>query len=79
MKQFVQRTLTERLRARQLVWTPRLRVFCDGGVPRFRWLPRFRRQRYHPHWGMRGLAVLWIGREFNVSIGVDRHGLYARP
>ena len=67
-----------RLSGKRLWWSKRVRIFCDGGVPIFRWVPRFRRLGYDPHWGMVGFAAYWLGREFNISLGLDRNGFYGR-
>lgn len=68
----------KRLSGKQLWWSKRVRIFCDGGRPIFRWFPRYCKRGYHPHWGMRGFAIYWLGREFNFSFGSDRNGFYER-
>jgi hypothetical protein len=59
-----------------LFWSKYIRIFCDGGWPKFTWIPKFRRTYYDPHWGLKGFAFYWMGREFNFSFGKDKNGLY---
>lgn len=77
MRRLVMRLFTYPLHRKTIVWTRRIRIFCDGGCPKFRWMPRFRRQYYAAHWEMTGLAIYLWGREVNFSFGVDRKGLYS--
>lgn len=76
LEHWVHRVTFRQLGGKKLWWSKRIRVFCDNGVPIFRWVPRFRRQGYHPRWRMFGFAVYWLGREFNFSFGVDHNGLF---
>jgi hypothetical protein len=66
------------LHGKKLAWRSRLRIYCDGGYPAFRWVPRFFRIGYDPAWGLRGFWVSWLGRQFHFSFGRDRNGLYRR-
>ena len=76
MQELVYALTFRRLSGKRLWWSKRVRIFCDGGGPVFRWRPRYRRLGYDPHWGMFGFAVYWLGREFNFSFGRDVRGLY---
>ncbi len=64
------------LHGKRLIWTQYVRVYCDGGYPRNFLCPRFRFGMYDKHWGMKGFAMVWLGREFNFSFGKDKNGLY---
>ena len=66
------------LAGRRLVWSCYMRIFTDGGFPKFRWLPRFRRLHYAPYWGMYGFALYLFGREFNFSFGQDENNLFKK-
>jgi hypothetical protein len=77
MGRLVMRLWTYPLHCKTILWTRRIRIFCDGGCPNFRWMPRFRRQHYAAHWEMTGFAIYLWGREINFSFGVDRKGLYS--
>ena len=66
------------LKGKRLFWTHYVRVFTDGGYPKFRYFPRFRRLHYATHWGMRGFAIYLFGREFNFSFGIDKNKLYEK-
>jgi hypothetical protein len=76
LRYFIMRVFTYPLHAKKIIWTKYIRVFCDGGNPIFRYLPRFRRAHYNPYWGMYGFAVYLFGREINFSLGEDKKGLY---
>lgn len=77
MKRLVMRLWTYPLHCKEILWKRRIRIFCDGGCPKFRWIPRFRRQHYATHWELSGFAIYLWGREVNFSFGVDRKGLYS--
>lgn len=80
MKNFTKLKISfKKLKGKRLLWTSRIKIFCDGGEPIYRLTPRVRRQHYNPHWGLYGFAVYWLGREFNVCVGIDKRGLYTRP
>lgn len=64
------------LKYRSILTMKFFRLYTDGGHPRFRWLPRFRRMHFHDHWGLRGFAVYFIGREFNFVFGKDQRGFF---
>lgn len=76
MKALLRKLWTYPLRGKRLVTTRKLRIFCDGGDPRWRWLPKFHKSYYDPYWGMKGFAMYLWGREVNFSFGDDIHGLY---
>jgi hypothetical protein len=59
------------LHGKRLLWTKYVRVFCDGGSPKFRWLPKVNRMYYSPYWGLKGFRLYLFGREINFSFGVD--------
>lgn len=59
-----------------ILWTPYVRIFCDGGQPRIYWFPRFRCLGYHSFWGMVGFSIHFWGRQFCFSFGLDKNGLY---
>lgn len=61
-----------------IIWTPTVRIFCDGGKPIIRYIPRFRRAYYAKFWGMSGFVIYFLGREFNFSFGKDVNGLYRK-
>jgi hypothetical protein len=73
----VMRFWTYPLHCKTIMWRRRIRIFCDGGSPKFKWIPRFRCQHYATHWGLFGFAIYLWGREINFSFGVDRKGLYS--
>jgi hypothetical protein len=77
MKRIVMCLWTYPLHCNEILWTRRIRIFCDGGCPKFRWIPRLRRQHYATHWGLSGFAIYLWGREVNFSLGVDRKGFYS--
>ena len=59
-----------------VVWSKYVRIFCDGGQPIVRYMPRFRRARYAMHWKLHGFAMYWLGREFNFELGEDVNHLH---
>ena len=73
----VMRFWTYPLHCKTIMWRRRIRILCDGGSPKFKWIPRFRRQHYATHWGLFGFAIYLWGREISFSFGVDRKGLYS--
>ena len=64
------------LRSKRLVWTTYFRLFTDGGMPKFTYIPRIRRHYYSSYWGMYGFYIYFLGREFNFSFGKDKNYLY---
>jgi hypothetical protein len=70
--------ISEKLKGKQLYWSPYFRVYCDGGQPNWYWLPKFSKKYYDPNWGLYGFQVYWLGREFNFSFGEDTKGLYKK-
>lgn len=66
------------LHGKKLIWTKHVRVYCDGGLPKNFLFPRFRFGKYADDWGMKGFAVVWLGREFNFSFGNDKNRLYKK-
>ena len=71
VRAFIQR-LTFRLSGKRLIWFKYFKVYCDNGGPIFRWFPRVRIPGWSPHWRMWCMAIYWLGREFNISIGSDK-------
>jgi hypothetical protein len=67
---------TCKLRGKVFIWRNSIRVYCDGGYPRFLWFPHFCWKLYHPHWEMKGFCITWIGRQLFFSFGRDNKGLY---
>ena len=63
---------------KKLVWSTYIRIFCDGGNPIIRYIPKFRRQYYATYWKLKGFVIYWLGREFNFSFGKDVNGLYSK-
>jgi hypothetical protein len=78
-KRLVLRLWTYPMKYRTIIWTRRIRIFCDGGYPIFRWVPRFRHQYYDQFWGLCGFAIYLWGRELNFCFGTDRNNLYHNP
>lgn len=76
-ERFVRRLFTSKLQGKVLIWSKYVRIFCDGGRPFFRWIPRLRLQKYAKHWGLFGFAIYIFGREVNFSFGEDKKGLYS--
>lgn len=77
MRDLIKRYFTCPLHGRRLVWCDWLRVYTDGGNPIWRWFPRCYVMGFDPHWALHGLAIYWLGREFNVVVGKDIHGLWS--
>lgn len=73
MKQFLN---FNKLRGKHLLWTKLLRIYCDGGQPKYTLMPRYFRSSYSEYWWLYQAAFIWLGREFNFSFGIDRKGLY---
>lgn len=61
---------------RTIIWTKSIRIYCDGGAPKFTFLPKYRPLSFYKYWGLKGFAIYLWGREFNFSFGVDKMGLY---
>lgn len=64
------------LSGKRLVWKKYVRIYTDAGQPKFRWYPVFMRHYINPCWGMHGLIIYWLGREFNFVFGEDKKGLF---
>ena len=77
LQAIISAVLTRPLQGKVLIWSSRVRLFTDGGQPVFLWKPRLQPHRYHPHWGMRGWVMTWLGRQIFLTLGEDRNNLYA--
>lgn len=66
----------EKLKSKRVIWTKTIRLYTDGGQPKFTLLPGIRKQGFHSHWGLCGFVIYWLGREFNFVFGKDINGLY---
>jgi hypothetical protein len=64
------------LHGKRLLWGTSVKVFCDGGRPRYTVYPRIRRMGFAPYWGLTGFSLYLLGREFNFVFGRDKHKLY---
>lgn len=73
----IRKKVARPLHGKRLLWKKRIRVYCDGGQPIFRWMPRPYRMGYAKHWGLRGFWTSWLGRQFFFSFGEDQNGCYA--
>jgi hypothetical protein len=76
LREFIEKNYTHPLHAKKLVWTKRVRIFCDGGQPIWRWFPKFYRATYHPYWNLYGFVMYLFGREINFVFGEDINKLY---
>lgn len=59
-----------------LLWTKKIRIYCDGGYPPITYYPKFRFHIYDKYWQMYGFVITFLGREFYFSFGEDVKGLY---
>jgi hypothetical protein len=76
LEKWIRKKFTNPLLAKELLWKPKIRIFCDGGYPIFRWYPRISGNFYAPYWKMYGFRVYIWGREISFSFGEDVNGLY---
>ena len=65
-----------RISGKRLLQTKYFKIYTDGGQPMFRYFPSYMRMGFAEHWGMRGIAVFWLGRGFHFVFGEDTKGLY---
>jgi hypothetical protein len=64
------------LRAKKVLWTRYVKIFCDGGQPIWHWFPHFNWSYSAPFWGFKGFRMYLFGREVNFIFGEDKNGLY---
>lgn len=76
LKQGILNNWTYKLFSKKLIWSKKIRIFCDGGSPRFTWYPLFRANHYASYWNMTGFVMVLWGREVFFSFGEDINGLY---
>lgn len=78
MRNLINKYFTHPLHAKTLLWKKHIRIFCDGGQPKWFWIPRFCRNLYNPHWKMFGFMIQIFGRQIFFSFGEDVNKLYDR-
>ena len=76
MKSLIIKYFTRPLYCKELFWGKSLRIFCDGGNPTWRWVPKFYKAGYAEFWGLSGFWVNFWGRQIFFSFGEDKKGLY---
>lgn len=64
------------LKGKTLLWNPYLRIFADGGNPKFKYKFKICNCHVDPHWKIKEFCVTWIGRQVFFSFGKDVKGLY---
>lgn len=62
--------------AKTIYWGKYVRIYCDGGNPVYKRIPKFSIEYYDKYWGMRGFHILWLGRQIFFSFGKDKNNLY---
>lgn len=77
IKDWIWARWTAKLHGKKILWRKTIRICCDGGQPKWTWLPKWRQLYYDPYWGMYGFAIYLWGREINFIFGEDKNKLYA--
>ena len=62
--------------SRKIFWGKYIKIFCDGGYPKFFWFPFISAIGFHKHWGLKGFTATFLGRKFFFVFGEDKKGLY---
>jgi hypothetical protein len=74
----VRRYISYPLRSKEIVWTKKVKIYTDGGMPIMCYWPRFTKLGINDYWGLSGFHLYWLGREFTFVYGEDINGLYCR-
>ena len=76
MQKFIKEHFAYPLYSKKIIWKKYVRIFCDGGQPIWRWVPKYHKEYYAPYWGLTGFCICIFGREIFVVFGEDKNHLY---